>query len=377
MCRATGAPYRHRDARMPGRQRGIVMLFYMIALVGVIGMAGVALDVGLMMLTKTRLQNALDAAALDGARELFNTGGDTAEAETAAKATFAVNLAGAPEPTVAFSNTQSPFTAGGLDPKYVQVTVAALPVTTYLSRIIGLGDSYDLNGSAMAGPMPISESCGGPLGLCADPASGDSDCSDGNGCWGMSAAELTLHDAATGPGNYGLLQMGSGASPTTGTAAGMAGTESICVDVGDTATTGPGMQNNIRHATNTRFAQYQGVFTDADAYPGDVVTTSPLLYPAYELLLQSGALNNPDGVPRRRTMLLPVIDCTGVSGISTVPVLGHACVFLTRSVPTFGPTAGTVYAQIIDECLAEGGVPDPDSDSGAVRFMLFPSGSQA
>jgi hypothetical protein len=377
MRRVAGAPNRRRDAPLPRRQRGIVVLFYMVALVGVIGMAGVALDTGLMMLQKTRLQNALDAAALDGAVELFKTGGDTGEAQAAALATYAINIADGPTPTVAFSPTQSPFSAGAVNPKFVRVTVDAMPVQTYLSRIIGLEDSYNISGAAMAGPMPISESCGGPLAICGDAASGDSNCADNNGCWGLSAAEMTLHDAATGPGNYGLLQMpgGPGAGPTTGTPAGMAGIESLCVKEGESVTTAPGMQNNIRFATNTRFGQYQGNWTDEDKYPSDVVTLAPLTYAAYEILLQTAP--NASGVPRRRTMVAPVVDCTGVSGLSSVPVLGHACIFLTRPVPTFGPTSGTVYAQFADECLAEGGVADPDSDSGAVRFMLFPAGGSA
>lgn len=359
---------------MPGRQRGVVVLFYMVGLVAVIGMAGFALDLGLMMLTMTRLQNALDAAALDGARELFLSGGSTSEAEAAAHATFAANIAGAVVPTVTFSPTQSPFTAGGLDPRFVLVAVDAWPVTTYLSQIVGLAAAYELEASAMAGPMPISQSCGAPMGLCGDPGSADSDCADGNGCFGISVGEITLHDDATGPGNYGMLQMGSGFA---GVANGMAGGESLCVEAGESIATQPGMGNNIRFPTNTRFAQYQGNWNDPAQYPGDVVTTAPLVYTAYELLLQTGPHGNPAGVPRRRTMLMPVIDCTGVSGMTNVPVLGHACMFLTRPVPTSGPTAGTVYAQIIDECLGEGGVPDPDSETGAVQFMLFQASDKA
>lgn len=365
-------------APIRGRQRGIVLLVYMVGMLAVVGMAGFALDLGLAMLTKTRLQNALDAAALDGAKTLFASSGSMSQAEAAAKASFAANIAGT-EPAVAFSSSL-PFSAGLVNPRYVQVTVATWPVNTYLSRVMGLADSYSLAGSAMAGPQALSGPlCGAPLGICAaQPGSADTNCANGDGCFGLGVGEMTLHDDAIAAGNYGLLDMGSGAGPN-GVANGMAGGGSLCMNVGQSQNVQPGMANTIINATNSRFGSARGAFNDPDTYPPDQVTLS-VLYPAYELLLQTGPHQFPNGTPKRRTLLMPVIDCSQpMAGASQpVTVLGHACMFLTRPVTSGGSSAGTVYAQIIDECLVEGGVPDPDGsgDSGAARIVLFKSGAQ-
>ena len=61
-----------------------------------------------------------------------------------------------------------------------------------------------------------------------------------------------------------------------------------------------------------------------------------------------------------------------------IVVLGRACMFLTREVPSGPPDNGTVYLEIIDACLAEGGVPDPGgSDSGAARIVLYQAGPKS
>lgn len=373
MSAAAGAPFVGRSAPARRRQRGVVVLFYMVGLLAVVGMAGFALDLGLAFLTKTRLQNALDAAALDGARELMLSGFDTTKADTAAKATFAANIAGSP-PTVTFSQKQSPFTPTLINARYVRVAVTGWPVQTYLSRVMGLADSYNLGGQAMAGPLPLGDPCGAPLGVCGVPTSSDKVCTDGNGCFGITTGEITLHDESVGPGNYGLLDMGSGGSDV---AEGIAGAADLCVRAGEKQVTEPG-KKSIVNPMNSRFGAANGKYDDPDTYPPDKVTLSPLLYDAYTALLDTGPYQFPDGTPLRRTILLPVVDCSSavVSGKQEITVLGHACMFLTRKVPSSGSENGTVYAQIIPECLASGGTPDVDSASGASRIVLFQSSVQ-
>jgi Flp pilus assembly protein TadG len=58
------------------KQKGVVGILVVVGLVALLAMAGLALDSGHAMLNKTRLQNAVDAAALSGAKELDLTGGD-------------------------------------------------------------------------------------------------------------------------------------------------------------------------------------------------------------------------------------------------------------------------------------------------------------
>lgn len=57
-------------AQLKSRQQGAVAIIVAICLVVLIGMLGLVLDLGHLYVTKTELQNAADAAALSGAKEL-------------------------------------------------------------------------------------------------------------------------------------------------------------------------------------------------------------------------------------------------------------------------------------------------------------------
>ena len=76
----------------PGQQRGAVTVMIVIALVAILMMAALVLDGGHMLLNKTRLQNAVDAAALSGAKTLSQVMGSGNSASTArAAALFTLN----------------------------------------------------------------------------------------------------------------------------------------------------------------------------------------------------------------------------------------------------------------------------------------------
>lgn len=358
-----------RSAPARRRQRGVVILFYMVGLLAVVGMAGFALDLGMAFLTKTRLQNALDAAALDGAKTLMTSGFDTVKATTAAKGSFAANIDG-DEPTVTFSAKYDPFTSTTVNARYVKVAISGWGVNTYLSRVLGLADSYDISGEALAGPQYLSDPCGAPLGVCGNPGAADKDCSDGNGCFDLATGEITLKDDPIGPGNYGLLDMGSGGADV---AEGMAGSENLCLTTGQSQTSETGFKVNTVHAVNSRFGVAVGKYADPDTYPPDLVTVGGLEYSNYLERLANGPHDQPTGTALRRTLVMPVIDCTSpIVGKKPVTVLGHTCMFLTKPATIVG-----VFVRIIDECIAAGGTPTTDSNSGAYRILLFKSGVQS
>ena len=76
---------------LPQRQRGAVIVLVVIALAAMLLMAALALDGGHMLVNKTRLQNAVDAAALSGAKTLqqvMGSGNAGSLAQDAARATF-------------------------------------------------------------------------------------------------------------------------------------------------------------------------------------------------------------------------------------------------------------------------------------------------
>ena len=73
------------------RQTGSVMVLIVVALAAMLLMAALALDGGHMLVNKTRLQNAVDAAALSGAKTLqqvMGSGNEGSLTQTAARDTF-------------------------------------------------------------------------------------------------------------------------------------------------------------------------------------------------------------------------------------------------------------------------------------------------
>jgi Flp pilus assembly protein TadG len=67
---------RHPSGRRSDR-RGIAMVTVLVALVALIAAAALAIDIGLVMVARTQLQNATDAAALAGAANLIDETGPT------------------------------------------------------------------------------------------------------------------------------------------------------------------------------------------------------------------------------------------------------------------------------------------------------------
>jgi hypothetical protein len=355
---------------MKCRQQGLVVVMYAVALAAVLGVAGLAVDLGRAYLEKTRLQNVLDAAALDAAKTLFDTG-STSSAQTAAAASLAANGFASLAPTYTF-------TPAGLNPKYVHLQVSGYTVTTVLARVIGY-DTLSLTVEAKAGPLSLGgEVCGAPIGVCGDPTHADDDCTDG-ACWGIPtvAGQFALKDAQSGPGFYGLLQTPPGAA---GINAALSGEKPKCVEAGKTETAQGGFIGSNTDALNSRFGTASGLYGNASKYPPDAVTSPasiPMLYSVYQARLASGSWDYPNGVPRRRTFVVPIIDCDGVGASKPVAVLGTACLFMTRDVPGSGVDKGTVYGQLIDQCTAEGGTPGAPGSSGAYRIVLFQAGTQS
>ncbi len=125
------------------RQGGAVSVLMVIALVAISMMAALALDGGHMLLNKTRLQNAVDAAALGGAKTLSQVSGGINMASTtraaaldtfnrnanaAGNAELATAVAGNPGAFAVVelsSSVYGPFSyPGPTDAKYVRVSVA-------------------------------------------------------------------------------------------------------------------------------------------------------------------------------------------------------------------------------------------------------------
>jgi hypothetical protein len=389
------------DLKMQGaREGGAVMPLVTVGMVAIIAMAGLALDMGHTYFNRTRLQNALDAAALSAAKSISD-GRSVADASADAIAVFNFHLEGELAeanlvPTIEYSDTLIPFTPGAVQPdaRFVRARLDSLPVTVWLARVLpGVGDTLAVGGSAVAGPIPLGTGAGetcdvAPLLMCGDPggASGpDTDCTDGS-CYGYSTNEeitLKTHSASSGdwevgPGNFQLIELECGPGGAC-VRDNLAGAYDGCLANGEPVTTKPGNTvGPVAQGFNTRFGIYQGGMSSTD-YPPDIVTYSApdFWHGDYQQRLEHGPWDyqplsdGGTGVENRRVLAVPIGDCTGTTnGRGDVPVLGLGCFFMTRPTSHSGSTQ-EIYGQLIEECEADGDVPEAPSESGFVPHKII------
>jgi len=164
--------------------RGVVIIFLAFFMVVFLGFLALSLDIAKLMVTRTQLQNAADAAALAGASAIdIKTGvinPDTAKVR--AMRTSALNKAfrDGPEPVILLvADIEYP------TPRQVKVTVRRTPATggsivTYLAKVLGI-KSLEMTADATAEADTTAKPCDGlvPMAPVEPPQSGwfDPDCS--------------------------------------------------------------------------------------------------------------------------------------------------------------------------------------------------------
>ena len=398
------------------KQRGITLVIVTIALFSLIVVGGLALDIGHVMVNKSRLQATVDAAALSAAKVLDVTG-STTQATTAATSILSLNaqnhsdlwaVYGNVTKKVEYSNTLIPFNVGTTPPLYVRVTATGFSIGATLASVAGFSN-FTIAATAVAGPSPaIRTACNlAPIAMCGTKPAPPS-----QPIYGYSAGEIMVIKYAggggggIGPGNYNLLDYsGSGGS---GVRTALAGGYSGCATIGNTVQTKTGVTGGpTSQGINTRFNEYQGPMGGTQStYPPDVITAQPSdtsrlsctdnsctavqtgspaqtitnasQYPtwSYEgmysprLASQSYDVAPPTGVPDRRVLAVPITDCSGAGGgTTTLPVFGLACIFLLQDV-TSGAT--DVFAEVLSNCQVNGNPgPAPTSSPGPYKIQLY------
>src|SRR6266404_9610352 len=161
------------------RERGATLVLVVVGLLALIAMAGLALDTAHVLLNKSRLQSALDAAALAGAKSLDQSA-STATATDATTSVFTLNYAQYPELQNAvnggstllteYSSTLNPFSPGTTPAKFVRTSIAGFTTQMSLISVLGIS-SINVAGNAVAGPSPpIVSACNVvPVFMCGDP----------------------------------------------------------------------------------------------------------------------------------------------------------------------------------------------------------------
>ncbi|VXB94241.1 conserved hypothetical protein [Pseudomonas sp. 8AS] len=391
-----------RSTALPQRQRGAVIVLIVIALVAILLMAALALDGGHMLVNKTRLQNAVDAAALSGAKTLqlgMGSSGASIQARDAALNTLRLNADAAgngeldsgigTEGVGAFAivelsnSVYGPFSfPGPVDARFVRVSVPSYSLTGFFWSFAqsfgngGMGDKA-VAAIATAGPPP----CGVvPIMVCGNEAQHDPE--NGN-FWGYEFGDLVKLTCSTpgspSAGNCQLLDF-PGASGAADIREAFCNGIKQCV--GGTVVTKPGMSwGPVAQGLNTRLGQYSGPVGEAcrpdwyTNYSEPLVTGDPPTYQGEGVSdggergdLWAGAAdlvdikdwqeasetcaNNPGtctGKRERRILNVVIGDCSAAgSGATTLPVLGTGCFYLFQKVEQ--GAVKEVFGQFVEDC---------------------------
>jgi hypothetical protein len=415
------------------KQRGVVGILVVAGMVALLAMAGLALDGSHAMLNKTRLQNAVDAAALSGAKELDLTGKDVFLARAAAEATFGANTTavgnnemgeayadGTIQLEVQFSRTLDPFVPGTSPAEYVRVRARNFRLNVWFATIVGATEKV-VAASAVAGPSPtINTACNiAPMMVCGAPEKTEEEPNGGPPFWGYAEGEpdilkTSANNSDVGPGNFQLIRLGDDTGKAD-TREALAGGYDGCATTGDILQTEPGSGvGPVVQGINTRLGIYSGPMAGTEEqYPSDVITEQPdplvqydadgrvtgepdQLYSTTEegiqlinerqdlaynyqdygnALLAHDYDKHPEegGKYLRRELTIPIGDCSETTnGQGPVPVLGFGCYFLLQETVQAGGSGGNeahVYGQFIRDCNA-GGLPGPAPGDGPGLYII-------
>ena len=395
--------YRLTPARRP--QRGAVAIVVALSLAVLIGFAGLALDTGRLYLTKTELQNAADACALAAAYEL--TG---APAIAAASFTIAENAAvllatrnrvgfqgsaiDAQDVTVQFGTTLG----GGAwlsaaanppgDSRYVRCTIQESGIAPWFMQVLGVGPQ-SVAALATATLQPAQTNCSSiPLAMCAQGPAPTYGLVPGQWYDGGFSNENNL------TGSFNWVDFSPPAGGASELAAILQG-NGACLAAVSTPVGAPGNIGSISREWNSRFGLYQNPTINVANAPPDrtgysyTVANWPSRANALADFLARRSAHDNYGITvaagnaltglslqnsynpttttaqhtafgaDRRLVSVPLLDCSGLTGSQTVPILDWACVLMLH--PIDNNPALTIYMEF--EALA-GDPTSPCASSG-------------
>lgn len=389
-----------RQIRTPASQRGIVAVVVTVGMLALLAVTGLALDSGHMLVNKTNLQNATDAAALAAGRTLQQQNGDRTAAIAAANTVFNANLTGelqsiSPTITVTFSETLQPgsFQNTVTDPNYVKVETSVVALNSYLIQLVGV-NSKNVSTASVAGYAQGANICNLiPVMVCSRPNPTDSDGNDLPGYFhGYKTFDPDNYNAAT---DVTTLKVGSGEGPDTevGTGSfhlldlpGLNGADDIrYAFAGNPSCAAINTPLQIRIAPgnrvgptvqgiNTRFGDYAGpIKGDRSIYPPDLANDNasspicedgsptacndPVTYHNYYQQAQVSSQYNSQQF-KRRIVGVPIANCSVAGTGSNTPAqmqtpLGIGCFLLTETASQTGGTkkaSGSFKGVFIEEC---------------------------
>lgn len=338
-------------------ERGSILATAALSMTSLLLGVGLCVDISRFYLTKTELQNAVDAASLAGASALNSTPGGVTEATNRAvramnshqfnkvmlnipreKVQFAVNLNG---PYM----SESSATTAAKDIRFVRVTTPDVSVAVTFASLV-LGSQKTMKATATAGlSIPINSYCNFiPLSVI------DYDVP-------MTPGNVYTIRASTGespsPGNYQILAVaGPGGNEVE---YGIGGGVDACAEPGAvySVDTKPGLTSGkVRKGINTRFDDYQGTNLSPSEYPPDTNVKESITYKQYTDGSPMQEPRNP-GVYGRRIVLIPIVKLAEYDqGRNTVKFNRFGAFFLKTKVG--GGNGGTLEAEYIEDRIVVG-----------------------
>jgi hypothetical protein len=369
-------------------QQGVVMVTVVIAMLVLIGMAGLALDMGHAYLNKARLQNVLDAGALSAAKVLDDTQDDLL-AKQAGCDTIQRALDGQGNAELRSGACTDQFRfefftryLDNTDPppsRFVRVSTSeSATLNSWFIGVLGF-NTKRVGGSAVAGPSTaLVQDCNiAPMMMCAEEGHTAAD------NWGYETGQvycLTLDAPGSNtcpgniaPGNFQLLRLDGEPGNLREN---MAGRFGRCISAGDTeeVDTEPGISwGQVRHGLNTRFGIYdEESGLTREEYPPDLVTDDVPKegedFYRYEDYVKAPSDEPLYGVAGRRVVSVPIADCDTLgTGQTQAKVEGLGCFFLVQHARPGRDKV--VYGEFIEGCLSTG-TPGQNAGSGSDPYII-------
>ena len=352
------------------RQQGAVAVIFAIVITAMIGMAGLALDLGQLYVAKTELQNAADACALSAAQSLSGSDGKQLQISQAAGLTtaqrhrvlfqsrtvatqsdgsieFAASLGGPwyHSSDLAVSNATT------LTMRYARCTLAQNNIPTWLIQTLNVLPGVNIglqsmSASAVARLLPSQATCAMPVAVCRA---------------NLGAKGSWLEGAVSASGSLTGSFMWADLSPPQGGAAELAanltGTGQCQLPPAGSPVGQPGNVVSLANDYNSRFGIYQGNVRSTEAQPdrtgfaytdnsfggnwnkstgnaySDFVSnrTTNTPYQGGNSDVRGSVLSTSNLAAQggdRRIMIAPVVDCAAYQSSQTAPVQQWACVLL-------------------------------------------------
>ena len=256
-------------------QHGAVAVLVALAVIPLVLMLGLVLDIGHLYVAKSELQNAADACALSGARELNDLSAGALDRATSAARTVGnrnrVDLqkdtVDIQDADVTFSEARDGPFARAITPETRYVRCAPhesnlKSIVLWFMAITGVTD-WSLSAEAVARPVGGQSMCAIPVAMCSTAAPGTPNLGFVTGTW--YSGRLSAGSAMQG--NYDWIRFeGEQGGRDLGEILAGAG---MCNLGPNRVDAEPGVTTGVAKAWNTRFGLYASPYNDIDLYPPD------------------------------------------------------------------------------------------------------------